>query len=75
MTTSMDDPFCDTGFGGYVNLEDFGIFAQDTLVGDTMAFDAFGGQNPFEFFGGSYSGASFPTSYWRPFRCERPAAY
>ncbi|MEL7449846.1 MAG: S8 family serine peptidase [Pseudomonadota bacterium] len=39
------DPLCDTGFDGYVNLEDFDIFPQSTISGDTAQFTAFGSQN------------------------------
>ncbi len=47
---------CDTGFGGYVNLEDFGIYTQDTVVGDTVAFGFFGTGDPINFYGVDYQG-------------------
>jgi hypothetical protein len=60
VTTSLTDPTCDTGFGGYVNLESFGIFPQAGLTGDTQWWSAFSGQNPIVFFGKTYSdGISF----------------
>ena len=59
ITTSLDDPLCDTGFGGYVDLEGFGIFTQSGIVGDTILFTAFAAQNPFDLYGQSYSGMSF----------------
>ena len=59
VTTSANDEFCDTGFGGYVNLEDFGILAQAGIVGDTVAFSTFDTQNPLEFYGAEYSGVTF----------------
>lgn len=59
VTDSVTDPLCDTGFGGYVDLEGFGILAQSGLTGDTVTFDAFAAQNPFQFFGDTYTGVSF----------------
>ena len=60
MTTSLTDPTCDSGFGGYVNLEDFGIMAQAGIAGDTETWTAFGYNNPITFFGKTYSeGISF----------------
>ena len=59
VTDSDSDPLCDTGFGGYLDLEGFGILAQPTITGDTVTFDAFSGQNPFAFYGDSYTGLSF----------------
>jgi subtilisin family serine protease len=51
VSTNGDNAFCDTGFGGYVNLADFGIGPDPTLVGDTIAGTAFTTQNPIEFYG------------------------
>ncbi|MDX1517346.1 MAG: S8 family serine peptidase, partial [Woeseiaceae bacterium] len=51
VSTNADDLSCDTPFGGYVNLADFGIGPQPGLVGDSFAATAFGGQNPIEFYG------------------------
>lgn len=62
MTTSLTDPSCDTGFGGYVNLSDFGIYPQSDLSGDTVAWTAFASQNPITFFGTTYSGGISFTS-------------
>jgi uncharacterized repeat protein (TIGR01451 family) len=59
VTTSDNDPMCDTGFGGYVNLEDFGITADAGISGDTVAFTAFASGDPFEFYGSSYTGMGF----------------
>jgi uncharacterized repeat protein (TIGR01451 family) len=58
-TTSATDPMCDTGFGGYVDLEAFGIFVDPTISGDTVAFSAFGGQNPVNFYGTEHTGFGF----------------
>jgi len=58
-TTSLNDAMCDTGFGGYVDLEGFGILVDPTLTGDTVAWSAFGGQNPINFYGTEYTGFGF----------------
>lgn len=59
MTTNATDALCDTGFGGYVDLEGFGILSQDTIIGDTATFSAFSGQNPFQFYGIDKTGVNF----------------
>ncbi len=59
VTTSLTDPSCDTGFGGYVDLEGFGIFPQSAIVGDGLAWSAFSGQDPFQHFGGNFVGLNF----------------
>lgn len=60
MTTSLNDPECDTGFGGYVDLASYGIYPQSGLSGDTQWWAAFQSQNPVVFFGTSYAnGISF----------------
>jgi len=61
VTTSLTDPTCDTGFGGYVDLEGFGIFPQAGIVGDGAAWTAFSGQDPFQHFGNlpGYTGLGF----------------
>ncbi|MDX1407375.1 MAG: S8 family serine peptidase, partial [Saprospiraceae bacterium] len=59
VTTSADDPNCDTGFGGYVNLEDFGILAQAAITGDTVVYSAFSTGDPIDFYGQAYTGMSF----------------
>ncbi|MCB8987670.1 MAG: S8 family serine peptidase [Ardenticatenaceae bacterium] len=59
ISTPATDPMCDTGFGGYVNLEDFGIFTQASITGDTVRFTAFSSGNPFSFYGVDNTGVSF----------------
>jgi len=59
VTTSVNDPGCDTGFGGYVDLEGLGILPAPSIVGDTRLWSAFGAQNPVSFYGVEYSGISF----------------
>ena len=59
MTTSADDPLCDTGFGGYVDLELFGILAQSGITGDTVAFTAFSTGDPINYYGVEYVGMGF----------------
>lgn len=59
MTTSDTDPTCDTGFGGYVDLQAFGIVAQPAITGDTVGFTAFRTGNPINYFGVDYQGMSF----------------
>ncbi|MDX1413103.1 MAG: S8 family serine peptidase, partial [Candidatus Promineifilaceae bacterium] len=51
MSTSDSDLACDTGFNGYVNLEDHGIFTQETVQGDSKAFRFFATGGPIMFFG------------------------
>ncbi len=58
-TTSATDPYCDTGFGGYVNLADFGIAPDGSIVGDTTLFAAFETGDPFNFYGVDYTGVGF----------------
>ncbi len=53
VTTSADDPTCDTGFGGYVDLAGFGIMPQAAITGDSQAWTTGLAQNPFQFYGGS----------------------
>ena len=59
ISTSLDDALCDTGFGGYVDLEAFGILAQADITGDTTPFTAFSSGNPFNFYGDEYTGVGF----------------
>ena len=59
MTTSADDPLCDTGFGGYLNLENYGILAQPGITGDTVAFVAFSTGDPINYYGVEYAGMGF----------------
>jgi uncharacterized repeat protein (TIGR01451 family) len=58
MSTNAANPDCDTGFGGYVNLEDFGVMAQSGISGDTSAWTAFSDLD-FIFYGKTYSGLGF----------------
>lgn len=59
MTTSDNDPLCDTGFGGYVNLEGYGILSKPDIIGDTLAYTTFGDGDPIAYFGHDYTGMSF----------------
>jgi uncharacterized repeat protein (TIGR01451 family) len=59
VTDSDTDPSCDTGFGGYVNLADFGIYAQSGISGDGIAYTAFSSQKPFNYYGVEYTGMGF----------------
>ncbi|MCB8990160.1 MAG: S8 family serine peptidase [Ardenticatenaceae bacterium] len=59
MTTNADDASCDTPFGGYVNLQDFGILAQSGITGDTDAWTAFTTGDPIFYDGEFYTGMSF----------------
>jgi len=59
ISTPATDPLCDTGFGGYVNLQGFGIFPQASITGDTVRFTAFSTGTPFNFYGTDYTGVSF----------------
>lgn len=56
--TSDQDASCAAPFansGAYTDLEQFGIFPDTTVTGDTVSFSAFGAQN-FNFFGSSFVG-------------------
>ncbi len=64
MTTSAQDPTCDTGFGGYVNLADFGIAPLDLGPPpgspiDTAVYRVFSGGIPIDLYGVGYDGMSF----------------
>lgn len=59
MTNSDNDAACDTGFGGYVDLEGFNIFTQAGVTGDTVGFTAFSTGNPFSYYGTDYTGMGF----------------
>ena len=59
MSTSANDPACDTGFGGYVDLEGYGILAQEDITGDTVGFTAFSTGDPINYFGDAYTGMGF----------------
>ncbi|MEA2001339.1 MAG: S8 family serine peptidase, partial [Actinomycetota bacterium] len=58
MTTSATDAFCDTGFGGYVDLEGFGILAQSGIAGNSFDFTTFSGMSN-TFYGTEYTGLGF----------------
>ncbi len=58
MSTSATDAMCDTGFGGYVDLQAFGIPANSGISGDTAGWTAFSG-DPISFYGSEYTGLSF----------------
>ncbi len=48
---------CDTGFGGYVDLEGFGIGVREGIDGDSFVLnidDFYGGDDPYFFYGSSY---------------------
>lgn len=51
VSTDADNPFCDTGFGGYIDLAAFGILPDPTFTGDTIFGTFFSGQNPIDFYG------------------------
>lgn len=56
--TSNEDPACSVPFansGGYTNLEQFNIFPDTSIEGDTVTYTAFAGQN-FNFYGNSFVG-------------------
>lgn len=59
VATNATDASCDTPFGGYVDLREFGILPQPGVEGDTVAFTAFAGGSPFEFYGTDYVGMGF----------------
>jgi uncharacterized repeat protein (TIGR01451 family) len=40
VSDNTTDPNCDTPFGGYVNLEDFGIYTQSGISGDSFVYGA-----------------------------------
>ena len=56
-SNSASDPMCDTGFGGYVDLEGFGIGVREGIDGDSFVLnidDFYGGTDPYFFYGASY---------------------
>ncbi len=58
VVTSNDNAACAAPFansGGYVDLEAFAIYPDTSVVGDTVTFTAFGGQN-FNFYGETLTG-------------------
>jgi hypothetical protein len=58
ISTSNDDPLCDTGFDGYVNLEEHGIGVTGRVpTGDNYAVGPFFTSGaPIDFFGKAYDG-------------------
>jgi uncharacterized repeat protein (TIGR01451 family) len=58
LTDNTTDPTCTTPFGGYVNLADSGIYAKDTIMGDTSLWSAFT-DFTFPFYGDAYTGLYF----------------
>lgn len=64
MSTNRDDPMCDTGFGGYVDLAGFGLFANSQITGDNFIhnFDSFyGGTEAVDYYGTSYQNGLYFT--------------
>jgi len=64
MTTSANDPLCDTGSNGYVNLAAFGIEPDAQISGNQVSFrfDSFyGGDDPVNFFGVNYANGLYFT--------------
>ncbi len=61
VTTNATDPLCDTGFGGYINLSDFGIYPQAALQGDVGAWTGFDTQAPIPFYNVNQTGFGFTT--------------
>jgi len=59
VSDSLTDPLCDTGFGGYVNLEALGIFANAGITGDTKVWSLTPGAVPYNFYGIDYPTISF----------------
>lgn len=59
VTDSLTDTFCDTGFGGYVDLEALGIFANAGITGDTKVWTLTPGAVPYDFYGVEYPAISF----------------
>jgi len=58
MSTSIEDSWCDTGFGGYVDLAGYGLMPDEGISGEGV-WSAFAGQNPIQFFGGTRQGLNF----------------
>ena len=64
MTTSANDPLCDTGFGGYFDLAELGLNANAAISGNQVTFrfdDFFGGDDPVNFFGVEYANGLYFT--------------
>lgn len=61
MSTNADDMSCDTGFGGYVNLQNFNLSPADLgqPVLDTVVFNAFTAGLPIDLFGVPHTGIAF----------------
>ncbi|GAA1436462.1 S8 family serine peptidase [Mycobacterium cookii] len=56
--TSADDESCTTPFGGYLDLAELDILADDAITGDSVTVGAFG-TGDFGFYGQSYRGLKF----------------
>ncbi len=59
VSDSVSDPMCDTGFGGYVDLEAYGILANAGITGDTKVWTLTPGAVPYNFYGVEYPAISF----------------
>jgi uncharacterized repeat protein (TIGR01451 family) len=61
MSTPATNPNCDTGFGGYLDLEIAGpgFPTNPGITGDTTVFTAFAGQDGIDFYGDDYAAISF----------------
>ena len=59
VTTSVDDASCDTVYGGYIDLEQYGLSPASALQGDSRYWTAFSDQNPVNFYGLDYTGFAF----------------
>ncbi len=58
ITTSENDPLCDTGFAGYVDLETRGLKTVSTISGDMVGYNVTISK-PIDYFGQSYPSISF----------------
>jgi uncharacterized repeat protein (TIGR01451 family) len=56
VTTNAEDPFCDTPFGGWVDLQSFGIDPSPAVDGGDATYTAFSDGAPFTFYGQPFQG-------------------
>jgi len=70
VTDSVKDPLCDTGFGGYVDLEQVGIFTQAAITGDTKLWLLTGSTVPYNFYGIDYPAIAFSDDGFAMFDYE-----
>lgn len=70
VTDSVNDPLCDTGFGGYLDLEQVGIFTQSAITGDTKLWLLTGGTVPYNFYGIDYPAIAFSDDGFAMFDYE-----